>query len=133
MEVNSMNIQDVKQMIKSYKAIQCKVRNLKLELEETSIKSVNYNAIHISNSNISTLDNELLRKEHIEREIKSYEIQLKKIENLLEVLTDKQRKVIELRYIKEWSYDAITNVLYREYTSIKAIEKKAFNRLLQAI
>ena len=41
MEVNSMNIQDVKQMIKSYKAIQCKVRNLKLELEETSIKSVN--------------------------------------------------------------------------------------------
>lgn len=128
-----MNIQDVKQMIKSYKAIQCKVRNLKLELEETSIKSVNYNAIHISNSNISTLDNELLRKEHIEREIKSYEIQLKKIENLLEVLTDKQRKVIELRYIKEWSYDAITNVLYREYTSIKAIEKKAFNRLLQAI
>ena len=133
MEVNSMNIQDVKQMIKSYKAIQCKVRNLKLELEETSIKSVNYNAIHVSNSNISTLDNELLRKEHIEREIKSYEIQLKKIENLLEVLTDKQRKVIELRYIKEWSYDAITNVLYREYTSIKAIEKKAFNRLLQAI
>lgn len=128
-----MNIQDVKQMIKSYKAIQCKVRNLKLELEETSIKSVNYNAIHVSNSNISTLDNELLRKEHIEREIKSYEIQLKKIENLLEVLTDKQRKVIELRYIKEWSYDAITNVLYREYTSIKAIEKKAFNRLLQAI
>lgn len=128
-----MNIQDVKQMIKSYKAIQCKVRNLKLELEETSIKSVNYNTIHISNSNISTLDNELLRKEHIEREIKSYEIQLKKIENLLEVLTDKQRKVIELRYIKEWSYDAITNVLYREYTSIKAIEKKAFNRLLQAI
>ena len=74
-----------------------------------------------------------MRKEHIEREIKSYEIQLKKIENLLEVLTDKQRKVIELRYIKEWSYDAITNVLYREYTSIKAIEKKAFNRLLQAI
>ena len=128
-----MNIQDVKQMIKSYKAIQCKVRNLKLELEETSIKSVNYNAIHVSNSNISTLDNELLRKEHIEREIKSYEIQIKKIENLLEVLTDKQRKVIELRYIKEWSYDAITNVLYREYTSIKAIEKKAFNRLLQAI
>lgn len=128
-----MNIQDVKQMIKSYKAIQCKVRNLKLELEETSIKSVNYNAIHVSNSNISTLDNELLRKENIEREIKSYEIQLKKIENLLEVLTDKQRKVIELRYIKEWSYDDITNVLYREYTSIKAIEKKAFNRLLQAI
>lgn len=69
-----------------------------------------------------TVEDELIQEEDRE-EIR------RKVENILNQLTDRQREVIFLRYIQEYSYEEIAELMKISVESCRNLMSKAFNRL----
>lgn len=98
------------------------------------------NAIERSTSIYSTLyrserskDNILIIDSALEQDIQDEQIINKiMIEKALRVLTDKQRKVIHLRYFKEYSQAKVGQVLNISQAQISRIEKQAL-KMLKAV
>lgn len=98
-------------LLYNYKKLKAEIKNIELEIENIKNTYVGASAIdpeQISNNTnkiTSLVENEVLEKERkIERLelIKSKkENQVKKVDNALEILTEDDRKLIELRYFEK--------------------------------
>lgn len=106
-------------------------RSLKNRLIDIQRKNKEYTEILSSNEdvyeNISfrlnvTIEDELIQEEDRE------EI-LRKVENVLSRLTDRQREVIYLRYIQEYSYEEIAELMEISVESCRNLTSKAVNKL----
>lgn len=106
-----MNYKKAEWLLYNYKKLKAEVKNIEIEIEDIKNTYIGTNAIDTSqepvksNKITSIVENEILDKERrIERleSIKfSKENQVKKVDNALEILTEDDRKLIELRYFEK--------------------------------
>ena len=98
-------------LLYNYKKLKAEVKNIEIEIEEIKNTYIGANAIDTSKENTgetynitSTVENEVLDKElrieYLESIKSSKENQIKKVDNALEILTEEDRKLIELRYFE---------------------------------
>lgn len=100
--------------LKNYNRTKAEIENLKLAIEEISIENdgvdaINYDGIKTSPTHkISRMIENLAisninKKEWYKRELRKKVIELRKIDNALEVLDERSRKIIRMYYIDDFS------------------------------
>lgn len=120
-------------MYKMYKAKRNKKQFDLEELENSDIAAINYNEKAATNIISSQVENKAIKIIELKKEIYEYDTEIKKIENLLSVLNESEKIVIESKYIEERRYEGIINSLDRRYTTIKNIENKAFKKMIEVL
>ena len=120
-------------MYKMYKAKRNKKQFDLEELENSDISAITYDEKATTNIISSQVENKAIKIIELKKEINEYDIEIKKIENLLSVLNESEKIVIESKYIEEHRYEGISNSLDRRYTTIKNIENKAFKKLIEVL
>ena len=129
-----MTEKDIKRLLKNYKFLKMYRDNLKEELEivreENGLKAINYDGENIQigrkhNSIVEEVCFNRIRKENvILLEIRKIELKINLIDKAMEVLTDKERKMIELRYFEKYNITYVANYLYVSYdTAYKNLHK----------
>lgn len=98
-------------LLYNYKKLKAEIKNIELEIENIKNTYVGASAIdpeQISNNTnkiISLVENEVLEKERKIERLESIKLkkenQVKKVDNALEILTEEDRKLIELRYFEK--------------------------------
>ena len=123
--MNKNSYSMVEGILKGYPKLKVEIDNLKLDLEEVnevvgiSGDSGNERAGSSTNAFSSVVENEVLEREkNLKRKIKELtnliqrkERQLKKIENILGMLTEYEMQLIEMRYFKRYSVGRICDIL----------------------
>lgn len=120
-------------MYKMYKAKRNKKQFDLEELENSDIAAINYDEKAATNIISSQVENKAIKIIELKKEINEYNTEIKKIENLLSVLNESEKIVIESKYIEERRYEGIINSLDRRYTTIKNIENKAFKKMIEVL
>lgn len=120
-------------MYKMYKAKRNKKQFDLEELENSDISAITYDEKATTNIISSQVENKAIKIIELKKEINEYDIEIKKIENLLSVLNESEKIVIESKYIEEHRYEGISNSLDRRYTTIKNIENKAFKKMIEVL
>lgn len=120
-------------MYKMYKAKRNKKQFDLEELENSDIAAINYDEKAATNIISSQVENKAIKIIELKKEINEYDTEIKKIENLLSVLNESEKIVIESKYIEERRYEGIINSLDRRYTTIKNIENKAFKKMIEVL
>jgi len=106
-----MNYKKAEWLLYNYKKLKAEIKNIEIEIEDIKNTYVGVSAIDTSqestgetNKISSTVENEVLDKErrieYLESIKSSKENQIKKVDNALEILTEEDRKLIELRYFE---------------------------------
>jgi len=106
-----MNYKKAEWLLYNYKKLKAEIKNIEIEIEDVENTYVGASAIDTSQENTSatnkissTVENEVLDKErrieYLESIKFSKENQIKKVDNALEILTEEDRKLIELRYFE---------------------------------
>ena len=115
----------VEGMLYSMPKNKVKIKNLKLEVERVanSYRGCGGFVFEERTSNTykitSSVENEIIMKEEkieaLNRQIKSLEIEVAKIENALTILTETERNIVELQYFKQLrNKDVAQHLLYTE-------------------
>ncbi|MEG0153457.1 MAG: hypothetical protein RR744_09870 [Cellulosilyticaceae bacterium] len=109
----------VEGVLHSYKSIQASIKNLHLQIEDikddVSISSSNFDAVDSgkcdSKGNSSKVETEALQRQHrialIQREIRSKERLVQRVDNALETLTDDDKHLVRLRYFDKVDMNAL--------------------------
>lgn len=115
------NYRKAEAMLYNYKKIQIEIDNAKLKIKEIEntndeISAISYNEKGTpTNAFSSTVENAVMRKEklieQIERNIKSKEIKLQKIENAIDSLEQRQKSIVYMRYFDKKTNRYIANKL----------------------
>ena len=119
------NYRAVEGILYNLPKLKVEIDNLKLDLEEANeimgIKGASQNEKAGSSTNAfsSVVENEVLEREKnlvkridtLTSSIQSKERQLKKIENILNTLTEYEMRLIEMRYFKRYSVGRICEIL----------------------
>ena len=98
-------------LLYNYKKIQAEIKNINIEMEEIKNTYSGVSGIDPSqestgetNKITSSVENEIMNKEdrinYLENIKTTKENQIKKVDNALEVLTEEDREIIELRYFE---------------------------------
>ena len=96
-------------LLYSYNGLKVKIKNLKLDLENIEfddLQAVQYDKEKLSNSNAfsSCVENNIVAKdkeiEQLNKKIRYYQNTVSKIDNVLESLSDNERKLVEMRYLQ---------------------------------
>lgn len=99
-------------LLYNYKKIQAEIKNINIEMEEIKNTYSGVSGIDPSqestgetNKITSSVENEIMNKEdrinYLENIKTTKENQIKKVDNALEVLTEEDREIIELRYFEK--------------------------------
>ncbi|ADZ83209.1 sigma-70 RNA polymerase sigma factor region 4 domain-containing protein [Cellulosilyticum lentocellum] len=128
----------VEDLLYSYPMLKVSVANLKLDLEEAveelqldmqskdKVSSSKYdNAPNKEAANIVAQD----RVKRIENSIRNKERTIKKIDNALTVLSEKDRKVIELYYFEKMMFEGVMNYLEISTSNVTFHKKNALSIL----
>lgn len=106
---------EIERILHAYRNIQAEIKNLKLDIEElkddVGISSINFDAVDSgrcdSKGMNSNVENEVLKRERkiveLERQIRSKERLILKVDNALAQLEEEERRFIELRYFSKIS------------------------------
>lgn len=132
-------------LLYSYNTLKVKIKNLKLDLENIEfedLQAVQYDHDKLSETNAfnSSVENNVINKEKqiqiINKKIRYYQNTINKIDNVLESLSDNDRKLVELRYLRSepctWQYIAskiqldVTNCYKKRNNIIKKISDMLF-------
>lgn len=119
------NYKRVEKMLHRYPDLKVKIENLKLELEETQEivgirgASGNEKAGSATYAFSSSVENEVIERERnldkkmqaILREIQWKEREIKKVENALSRLSEKDMLLVEFRYFKDYSINRVCDLL----------------------
>lgn len=106
-----MSYKKAEWLLYNYKKLKAEIKNIEIEIEDIKNTYVGVNAIDISKDNLSKtykttsiIENEILDKERRIERLESIKLkkenQVKKVDNALEILTEEDRKLIELRYFE---------------------------------
>lgn len=123
---------------REYKSVRARMVQAKLDLEDIRMEEATIAAATFDEkfgSDVSsTVENKVMKKlemeDELKRNIKESELELKKLDNLLSVLDQREKTIIEERYINRLNYNYLVGALDREYNTIKAIERQAFKKMI---
>ena len=128
----------VEDLLYSYPMLKVSIANLKLDLEEAveelqldiqskdEVSSSKYdNAPNKGDVNIVAQE----RIKRIENSIRSKERVIKKIDNALTALSEKDRKVIELYYFERMMFEGVMNYLEISMSNVTFHKKNALSTL----
>lgn len=131
--MRELNYKKIEAMLYNYKKNKAKVKNISIEIEKIKtefkgISSIAYSEKTGSTNKInSSVENEIIEREKritdLERERTYLHGEVSQIENALEVLTDSQREIVELKYFNKLSYKVIADRYYKSVTPIYTIVK----------
>lgn len=130
----------IETMLYNFNQTKAEIKNIKLDIELLENEyddgiGVNYvEKTGKTNKITSTVENMIIRKEaqinRLNYAIKVKEAKIKKIENALEILTDRERSIIEMRYFQKESNRNISAKLYITEEYVSAIKSKAIKSLV---
>ena len=127
--------------IKDYRNLRAEIDRLKIELEEledVSLKAVQYREkLSPTNKVTSSVEDQVIKTEkkinEIKCSIRCKERELRKIDNALTVLDEREVDVLKLKYIEGKSWETVCYKLYRSYSRAKQIEQKAVDKICHLI
>lgn len=111
--------EEVEELLYSYNTLKAEIRDIELDIESIEndyVGLVGGGADYIKASSAtykfnSIVENEIVSKEkrlgYLKKLKRLKEIQLEKIHNMLTMLTEEQKEIIELRYFKKYKISAI--------------------------
>lgn len=130
----------VEGMLYNYKNLKAQIKNIELDIEEKlnnydTLSAVQYDKDSISKTNKfnSEVENKVIEidSKEIDKEIKflqakkrSKEIQVERIDNILSVLQEEERKLIELRYFKSMQFKDIADILLKSDLYLQQLRRK---------
>ncbi|WBW97581.1 sigma factor-like helix-turn-helix DNA-binding protein [Oceanirhabdus sp. W0125-5] len=123
--------------IKDYRNLRAEIDRLKIELEElqdASLKAVQYREkLSPTNKITSAVEEQVIKTEkkisEIKCTIRCKERELRKIDNALTVLDEREVDVLKLKYIEGKSWETVCYKLDRSYSRAKQIERKALEKI----
>lgn len=118
-----MQFNQVEGMLYSYPFLKAEIKNLKLEIEYIKSNYGNIGAIDTTEESTSetydissVVEDEIAEKEKQIKELQSVmnkkQLQVDRIDNILEALRPEDQKLIEMRYFKRLPNVQVANMLY---------------------
>lgn len=125
------NYEKVEKLLEDYAELDINIKGLELDIKEEGLKGVSYNDMPGSplSSNRSPVEIGLNNIEKLKREKITLEIRKEKIENILMILDDRERTLIDLKYIKKLSNQQIAKQLYMHENSVSNKKKTILMKL----
>ncbi|EOU1110464.1 hypothetical protein C0L77_000560 [Clostridium perfringens] len=95
-----MQLKELEKFLKDYTCLECKIRNIELELQEydeTLITGVDTSREAISKTYkiSSTVEDATIRKEKLEKELNFLRMMNKKMKNIIECLDEKEKHLLD--------------------------------------
>lgn len=130
----------IAEKLKDYRNIKAEIRAIELDIEELKDEDnigpapisyeektgkTNKFCSHTENVAISITD----KINKLEREKRAKERELVRIENVLSILDDRERDVIEMKYFKGYKWDTISFKVDRSYQQCWRIAKSALSKI----
>ncbi|MCR3760301.1 RinA family protein [Clostridium felsineum] len=123
----------------NYQVIKMEIKNLELEIEEISATYNGVGAIsyeeksgHTNKFN-SVVENEVINKEKIinklNREMNSKKRLIAKVDNAMEILNENERKIVEYRCVKGYSWSRIGALLNMDGDYCGRIKREVMNKI----
>lgn len=127
-----MNV-NVIEILNEYRMLEFDIEALRLRIKECDLRGVVYDDMPKGNDISSSVENTLLLIEKLEKEIEYLEIRKAKIDNWLNVLAERDRNIIKMRFIERLPISEITKKMdltdrqlrYLRARSIKVLEAYA--------
>ncbi|MFU7517658.1 sigma factor-like helix-turn-helix DNA-binding protein [Clostridium sp. HCS.1] len=130
----------VEAILYKYNSSKAKIRNLELDIENVKNEfngpgSIRYEERTQSTNRFnSSVENEIISKEKKINELLKYkkqkEIEVLKVENSLNVLTERDQEIIKLRYFNKCNNREIAAKLNLAEEYISRLKKEAINRII---
>ncbi len=127
----------------NYKAMQAEIKNIDLELKELENEYVGCGSISYeekaapTNKFNSSVENEVINKnstpEELKRKKHKLEIQLEKVDNALETLSEDEMYLVELRYFKKLQFKVIAERIDRNEMYCVCLKSKIIKKLIPLI
>jgi RNA polymerase sigma factor (sigma-70 family) len=129
----------IETILYNFSQTKAEIKNIKLDIELLENEyddgiGVNYvEKTGKTNKVNSTVENMIIRKEDqinkLNYAMKVKDSEIKKVENALETLTDRERSIIEMRYFQKESNRNISAKLYITEEYVSSIKSKAIKSL----
>lgn len=126
----------LKERLKNYSSLLAEKRELEIRLEEiegTELKAVSYDSVGKSYGISNTTEKRAFEivelKEKYNNLLKDKLIEINRIENAMGVLTEKERQLIEQRYINNSSWEVVAYKIDRTSRTCKSIEREALRKM----
>ncbi|EJE7236787.1 sigma-70 family RNA polymerase sigma factor [Clostridium botulinum] len=132
------NYKKTEYMLYNYKQFKVEIKNILIEIEDIEnsyrgIGAMQYSDMPKAHNINSAIEQEVEQKEkrieHLNRLISKKENIIKRIDNALEALTDRERKIIELRYFKNLTHFKVAEILEVDVSTIYRNKKEIINKL----
>lgn len=126
----------------NYKAMQAEIKNIDIEIAElenySGVGSISYEEKSApTNKFNSSVENEIVSKENRPDELKKkkhkLEVQLKKVDNALETLSEDEMYLVELRYFKKLQFKVIAERIDRNEMYCVCLKSKIIKKLIPLI
>jgi DNA-directed RNA polymerase specialized sigma24 family protein len=126
--------------LKEYRNIKAEIRAIELDIEELQDEdnigpsAISYEEKTGKTNRISSQTEYLAisiadKVAKLEREKRIKERDIVRIENVLSILGEKEREVIEMKYMKGYKWDTISFRIDRSYQQCWRIEKRALEKI----
>jgi len=130
-------------LLYNYNKNKAQIKNIELEIENIKNKYEGVGAVSFeervqsTNEFHSRVENEILEKENQINKLMKYkrqkEIEIAKIDNAIEALTDREKSIIKMRYFEKYNNRMIAAKLDLTEEWIAKIKKVAINQILDSI
>lgn len=113
----------LEELLNEYKEIDIEIRDLNYRINSENIKSVIYSDMPKSpNSNTSSsVESSLVKIEEFKKQINDLETKKNRIENLLDILNDRDRIILRMYYIDDF---ALRDIAFKLDLSDKYVSSK---------
>lgn len=134
---------NVEAMLYNYKKMQAEIKNIDIEINELRNDVIGCSANSFSektgptyafNSNV---ENEVISNEHsiesLEKKKHKLKVQVEKIDNALEILTEDEMELVELRYFNRLRFKAISQKININESYCIQLKSKIINKIINII
>lgn len=122
----------LEELLNEYKEIDIEIRDLNYRINSENIKSVIYSDMPKSpNSNTSSsVESSLVKIEEFKKQINDLETKKNRIENLLDILNDRDRIILRMYYIDDFTLRDIAFKLDLSYKYVSSKKNKIVDKLV---
>jgi DNA-directed RNA polymerase specialized sigma24 family protein len=124
--------------LRNYKILKAEIKDIELKIEELrediSVAPICYEERPApTNKFNSSVENDAIRlaekTSELEKDKRHREREIERIDNALSILSEKERKVLRLKHVEGYNWDAITYTIDRSYVSCKNMESEALRKI----
>ena len=120
----------LEELLNSYSNLDIEIREIELKVRGSSLRGIELNGMPKGNNVSSPIENELIYVERLENEKIYLQIKKESINNMLNLLDDFEKNLIELRYFKKLQYKQISYELNISELYVGKKRKKALDKIL---